>query len=81
MNIRRIWILILFVLCTIANVLNYSRHHDALCLDSKTGRWVWCWPGPHLVPTINAKTFIWEAGIIMLVFLAWTNTGKAAPPS
>lgn len=76
MNVRRMWILLLFVLSSIANFLNYSRHHDEVCFDSKTGRWVWCWPGPHLVPTFNATRFVWEAGIIMLVFVAWLKAGK-----
>lgn len=75
---RRLWIPSLFVLCTIANVLNFHRFHDALCLDAKSGQWVWCWPGPHLVPTFTAQTFIWEAAIIMLCVMAWVRAGKTA---
>ena len=76
MNIARVWIPSLFVFCSIANFLNVSRFHDALCLDARTGQWVWCWPGPHLVPTFDAQTYFWEAVIIMLCIMVWIRAGK-----
>ena len=78
MNFTRMWIPVLFVMASILNFLNWSRFHDSLCLDAKTGQWVWCWPGPHLVPTFNARTFIWELAIIILCAMAWARAGKNA---
>lgn len=76
MNSSRIAVVILFILCSVANFLGYTGRHDALCLDNVTVRLEWCYPGRHLLPTFNATAFAREIIVIALAGIAWVRVSK-----